>query len=270
MGLPLLGSRTFHRVRDTTHRRLLPPAWVISLAVIFAAWESVTSLRLVSANQLPPLHVVLATLVQLSATPLFLSRVGQSFLNVTAGIFLALVVVLPLALLVGSKSQLDQAITPIIMLIGALPDLAILSLLVTVVGRGNVVAVAVSTFSAFFPIYFTIRQGVKEIPTDYFHVASIFKAGRVQTFTKMVLPSIFPNLLTGLRLSFEFSWNVLLAVEIIASVAGIGSFISISLGSPGPSVAYGLAAIMTVGLLTIAIDRLFFEKLEQRIKRWRG
>ena len=178
-------------------------------------------------------------------------------------------VVMPLALLVGLRNQLDEAITPIIMLVGALPDLAILTLLVTVIGRGNVAAVAISAFSAFFPIYFTIRQGVKEIPLDYFHVASVFKAGRLDTFSKVVLPSIFPNFLTGLRLSFEFSWNVLLAVEIIASVAGVGSFISNSIQGSAHSMTYGLAAIMTVGLLTILLDRAFFDRLEQRIKRWR-
>lgn len=236
---------------------------------IFAVWETVSVLGLVPRDQLPPLHEVLLTLVQLGGTPVFLSRVSQSFVNVTTGISLALIVVLPLALVVGMRSQLDQAITPIIMLVGALPDLAILTLLVTVIGRGNVAAVAISAFSAFFPVYFTIRQGVKEIPADYFHVAAVFQAGRVQTFTKMVLPSVFPNLLTGLRLSFEFSWNVLLAVEIIASVAGVGGFISASLGSSAHSLTYGLAAIMTVGLLTITMDRAFFERLENRIKRWR-
>src|SRR5947209_13655069 len=41
--------------------------------------------------------------------------------NVTTGVSLALVLVFPLALLVGMRSQLDQAITPIIMLVGALP-----------------------------------------------------------------------------------------------------------------------------------------------------
>ena len=226
MGLSLLGNRAFHRVRDSGRRWLLPPAWVISLAVIFSTWESTSLLGIVSAEVLPPLHNVLIALVQLVGTPSFLERVGQSFLNVTAGILLAVTIVMPLALLVGMRRQLDEAITPIIMLLGALPDLAILTLLVSFVGRGNVVAIGIAGFSAFFPTYFTIRQGVKEIPTDYFHVASVFNAGRTQTFTKLVLPSIFPNLLTGLRLSFEFSWNVLLAVEIIASVAGIGSFIS--------------------------------------------
>lgn len=263
------GSHSFHRVREKTAFRIRPPSWVISLVVIFALWETVSLLGLVSSDQLPPLHSVLLTLIQLGGTPIFVYRVIQSFANVTTGISLALVVVLPLALVVGMRGQLDQAITPIIMLVGALPDLAILTLLVTVIGRGNVAAVAISAFSAFFPVYFTIRQGVKEIPSDYFHVASVFKAGKFQTFTKMILPSIFPNLLTGLRLSFEFSWNVLLAVEIIASVAGVGTFISSSLGSSGHSLSYGLAAIMTVGLLTISIDRAFFERLENRIRRWR-
>ena len=269
MGVLLIGSRTFHRVRLKAGRGFRPPSWAISLLGIFVFWELTSIIGLFSPDQLPPLHSVLLTLIQLAGTPFFISHVGQSLVNVTTGVSLALVLVLPLALLVGMRSQLDQAITPIIMLVGALPDLAILTLLVTVIGRGNVAAVAISAFSAFFPVYFTIRQGVKEIPSDYFHVATVYKATKVQTFTKMILPSVFPNLLTGLRLSFEFSWNVLLAVEIIASVAGVGTLISSSLGSGAHSLTYGLAAIMTVGLITITMDRAFFERLENRIKRWR-
>lgn len=269
MQLRPLGVRGFHRVRDRTRAGIRVPSWLLSLVVIFTVWESVSLLGLVSGEQLPALHDVILALVQLGGTTAFVSRVSQSFLNVTAGILLALAFVLPLGLLVGMRTQLDQAITPVIMLVGALPDLAILTLLVSVIGKGNVAAVAISAFSAFFPIYFTIRQGVKEIPVDYFHVVSVFKAGKFQTFTKVILPSVFPNLLTGLRLSFEFSWNVLLAVEIIASVAGVGTFISASLGTSSHSLTYGLAAIMAVGLLTISIDRAFFERLENRIKRWR-
>lgn len=269
MPLRLLCSKSFHRVHDKTRKKLPIPAWALALIGIFASWEAISLSGLVSASQLPPLHQVAIALVQLAGTPYFLTHVGQSLANVTAGVSIALVLVLPLALLVGMRSQLDQALTPIIMLVGALPDLAILTLLVTVIGKGNIAAVTISAFSAFFPIYFTVRQGVKDIPADYFHVASVFKAGRVQTFTKMVMPSITPSLLTGLRLSFEFSWNVLLAVEIIASVAGIGSFISTSLGTAAAhSLTYGLAAILTVGMITIALDRVFFGRFENRIKRW--
>src|SRR5439155_20356484 len=127
----------------------------------------------VSSTQLPALHDVFLALIQLAGTPFFLAHVGQSFANVTTGVSLALVLVFPLALLVGMRSQLDQAITPIIMLVGALPDLAILTLFLTVLGRGIVAAVAISPFSAFFPVYFISPQAVKEIPRAYFHVASV-------------------------------------------------------------------------------------------------
>jgi sulfonate transport system permease protein len=262
------GSKSFHRVHTKTRKKLPLPSWALALVIIFAFWETISASGIVPSNELPPLHQVLLALVQLAGSPFFLAHVGQSLANVTVGVSIALALVLPLALLVGMRSQLDQALTPIIMLVGALPDLAILTLLVTVIGKGNVAAVTISAFSAFFPIYFTVRQGVKDIPTDYFHVASVFKAGRVQTFTKMVIPSITPSLLTGLRLSFEFSWNVLLAVEIIASVSGIGTFISTSLGAAAHSLTYGLAAILTVGMITIAMDRAFFGRFENRMKRW--
>ncbi|HZD12478.1 MAG TPA: ABC transporter permease subunit [Candidatus Binatus sp.] len=245
------------------------PTWLVSFTLIFSLWETTSLLGVIPADKLPPLHAVILTFIQLGGTPTFFARVGQSFANVALGITISLLVVLPLGLLVGLRTQLDQALTPVIMLVGALPDLAILTLLISVLGRGNAVAIAISGFSAFFPIYFTIRQGVTEIPADYFHVASIFKAGRVQTFTEIILPSIFPSMLTGLRLSFEFAWNVLLAVELIASVAGIGSFISSSLGPQQHSLTYGLAAIMTVGFVTLLMDRVFFGRLERRVQRWR-
>ena len=267
MRLPFLSSGGFHRVRQKGRKHI--PTWLVSFSLIFGLWEIVSLLGVIPPDKLPPLHAVVLTFVQLGGTPTFLTRVGQSFVNVAFGIALSLVVVLPLGLLVGLRSQLDQALTPVIMLVGALPDLAILTLLISVVGPGNVAAIAISAFSAFFPIYFTIRQGVTEIPADYFHVASIFKAGKLQTFTDIIMPSIFPSMLTGLRLSFEFAWNVLLAVELIASVAGIGSFISSSLGGQH-SLTYGLAAIMTVGFVTLLMDRAFFGRLERRIQRWRA
>jgi len=145
--LPFVASRGFHRVKQKG--RKLVPTWLASFSIIFGLWEVVSLLGIVPADKLPPLHAVALTFLQLGGTPAFLTRVGQSFVNVALGITLSLLVVLPLGLLVGLRSQLDQALTPVIMLVGALPDLAILTLLIGVVGSGNVAAIAISAFSAF-------------------------------------------------------------------------------------------------------------------------
>ena len=156
MRLPFLSSGGFHRVRQKGRKHI--PTWLVSFSVIFGLWEIVSLLGVIPPDKLPPLHAVVLTFVQLGGTPTFLTRVGQSFVNVAFGIALSLVVVLPLGLLVGLRSQLDQALTPVIMLVGALPDLAILTLLISVVGPGNVAAIAISAFSAFFPIYLSLRS----------------------------------------------------------------------------------------------------------------
>jgi len=122
-------------------------------------------------------------------------------------------------------------------------------------------------FCAFFPIFFTVREGTKGIPHDYFHVATVFKTGRLSTISKVILPSIFPNMITGLRLSFDFVWEVILAIEIIASVMGIGTFIESSVSTG--SVKYAFAGILAVGLIALSVDRLLFRTLESRIARWR-
>src|SRR5438094_6742243 len=96
----LFGPKVFHRVRDTSRSKARLPPWLITLVAIFCLWEAVALSGVVSSDQLPPLHNVLLTLVQLGGTPFFLFRVSQSFLNVAAGVSLALVVVMPLALLV--------------------------------------------------------------------------------------------------------------------------------------------------------------------------
>jgi len=78
---------------------------MITLVAIFSLWEAVALTGIVSSDQLPPLHNVLLTLVQLGGTPFFLVRVSQSFANVAAGVSLALVVVMPLALIVGLRNR---------------------------------------------------------------------------------------------------------------------------------------------------------------------
>jgi NitT/TauT family transport system permease protein len=161
---------------------------------------------------------------------------------------------------------LDTAVTPLIMLAGALPDIALLPVLVLWIGPGNVAAIAIAAFSAFFPMYFTIREGTKDIPKDLFHVAAVFNTNRLDTFRKLILPAVSPQLFTGLRLAYDFVWEIVLAIEIFSGVTGIGSYIAGAVESGGVTEAF--AAILAVGMMAILVDRLLFGRAESWIRRW--
>lgn len=246
--------------------KLTSHLWVIPLAVGFLLWEAITRLNLVPSTNLPTFSNVLVVLFASIQNPAFLLRIAHSFLNLICGLVLAFFTALPLAFVAGSKNRFDLTLTPLIMLFGALPDLSFLPLLVLWFGAGNVAAIIMASVAAFFPIYFTVREGTRNIPRELFDVTSIFKSNGLSTFTKMVLPAISPHMFSGLRLAYDFDWEIIIAIEIATKVAGIGSFIqgSVSAGS----LQSGFAAILAIAIVAVVIDRVFFGTLESWSRKW--
>ena len=252
--------------RVLTQNRLVNYLWVLPLAIGFAAWEIVTRFSLVPQSDLPTFSAVLGVFFTSIQDPTFLLRIAHSFLNLTCGLTFAFSLALPLAFVAGSRNHFDLTLTPLVMLAGALPDLSFLPLLVLWFGPGSAAAVIMASVAAFFPIYFTVREGTKNIPRELFHVTTIFRSNRISTFTKMVLPAISPYMFSGLRLAYDFDWEIIIAIEIATRVAGIGSFIdgTISAGS----LESGFAAILAIALVAIVVDRVFFGSLESWARKW--
>jgi ABC-type nitrate/sulfonate/bicarbonate transport system permease component len=232
----------------------------------FAVWETVTRFGLVSSSNLPTFSSVLVVFLASIQSTTFLVKIAHSFLNLVCGLFLAFSLALPLAFVAGSRNNFDLALTPIIMLFGALPDLSFLPLLVLWFGAGNMAAIIMASVAGFFPIYFTVREGTKSIPRELFDVTSIFKSDRFSTFTKMVLPAISPHMFSGLRLAYDFAWEIIIAIEIATRMSGIGDFIDGNVTSG--SLQSGFAAILAIAIVAIVVDRAFFGSLESWTKRW--
>ena len=252
--------------RPSSDGRVTNYLWVIPLALGFGTWEVITRFKLIPNSNLPAFSGVLVVFFSSVQDPAFLLRIAHSFLTLTCGLVLAFSMALPMAFVAGSKNRFDLTLTPLVMLFGALPDLSFLPLLVLWFGAGNAAAIIMASVAAFFPIYFTVREGTKNIPRELFDVTSIFKSDRFSAFTKMVLPAISPYMFSGLRLAYDFDWEIIIAIEIATSVAGIGSFIqgSVSTGS----LESGFAAILAIALVAIVVDRVFFGTLESWGRKW--
>lgn len=82
----------------------------------------------------------------------------------------------------------------------------------------------------------------------------------------MVLPAISPHMFSGLRLAYDFAWEIIIAIEIATRMAGVGNFIDGNITSG--SLQSGFAAILAIALVAIAVDRAFFGSLESWAKKW--
>jgi len=249
-----------------SENRLANYLWILPLGLGFAVWELVTRFNLVPRSNLPTFSSVLLVFLSSVQDVTFLIRIAHSFLNLICGLVLAFSFALPMAFIAGSKHKFDLTMTPLVMLFGALPDLSFLPLLVLWFGAGSVAAVIMASLAAFFPIYFTVREGTKNIPRELFDVTSIFKSDRLSTFRKMVLPAISPHMFSGLRMAYDFDWEIIIAIEIATQVAGIGSFINGTVSSG--SLESGFAAILAIAIVAVVVDRVFFGTLESWTRKW--
>ena len=105
-----------------------------------------------------------------------------------------------------------------------------------------------------WPTVINSAAGVRAIPQDYWNVAKVLRLSRFTTFTKIVIPATLPYIFTGYRLSLGIAWLVIVASEMLTGTPGVGGFLWQEYNSL--IYAHILLAILTIGLVGFALDRL--------------
>lgn len=192
----------------------------IAVALILLAWEAYG--RIVGFN---PLFFARPTEIwqgftELADGPLWEDlRVSSQEFVVGLGIALTAI---PLGMLIGSMRRLRMALDPIVNALYATPTLALTPLFVIWFGLGMSSKVAIVAIMAFFPLVINTIEGVKTVDRVLLRAARSFGAKRRHTYTDVVLPSIFPFVISGLRLAIGRAIIGVVIGEFIGATAGIG------------------------------------------------
>jgi len=246
----------------------LPNSDGLALFIILVlGWECAIQLGLMPGSILPaPSSIISDILLNKLTDASFWIRVVLSFVTLNGGILFALLLATPLAMVAGLSKRADSCMTPMVTIMGSLPDIAILPILVRWVGPGMAVAVLISSLCAFFPIFFAVREGVREIPVELVRVTEVFGSNRRDLLRSLVLPATFPKMVTGLRVAYDFVWEIVLAIEIFSGLAGLGHLIDIS--SKACDMVTAFSSVFVIALMSVLIDRLVFSRLEASVRRW--
>ncbi|MCX8176505.1 MAG: ABC transporter permease subunit, partial [Candidatus Bathyarchaeota archaeon] len=172
-------------------------SFLIPLSLMLLLWESFLRLNVVSSEVLPaPSQILSVLLLSLLTKSEFIVSLFLSLLTISMGLVVAIILALPLAIVTGLKARVDVSVTPLIMVVGALPDVALMPFFVYWFGKGVETALLIAVMVAFFPLFFTLREGINHIPSDYFHAALVFNTGGLKFFTKLIFPAILPQFIT--------------------------------------------------------------------------
>ena len=204
----------------------------------------------------------------LAGKPTFPGQILTSIQTVFLGFLIGTLVAVPLGILCGLSPTANAAINPLVQIFKPVSPLAWLPIVTMVVsataGEGGlpksfIVSAVTVTLCSMWPTLINTALGVATIDKDLVNVGRVLKLGLWTRITKLVLPSALPLIFTGLRLSLGVGWMVLIAAEMLAQNPGLGKFVwdEFQNGSQD-SLARIMVAVLTIGLIGFALDRLMF------------
>ena len=160
-----------------------------------------------------------------------------------------------------------QVAEPWLIVLNALPKLALAPVLVIWFGIGfQSKAFLVFLFSVFTILYNTVT-GAKECKKEYLKVAKVFKANRFQTVFLVIIPAALPSIFNGLKLAAATALTGVLFSEMQSARAGLGYLLTESQNLLNTPRMFFLIILIT--LLSVGAVKLI-DAIEYAISyRWR-
>jgi NitT/TauT family transport system permease protein len=190
--------------------------------------------------------------IDLLSTPHFWTHIGISLKRIAIGLTIAVAIGVPLGLLTGLSPKFAAGTSPLFQFLRMISPLSWMPLAVIVLGVGDAPVIFLLAFAAVWPVLINTAVGVSQLDKNWLLLGKSLTATKYETITKIVLPGITSQLLTGVRLSIGLLWIVIVPAEMLGVSAGLGYFIL----DTRDRLAYSelMAAIILIGLIGWALD----------------
>jgi NitT/TauT family transport system permease protein len=194
---------------------------------------------------------------------------GATFLRVEFTILLATLWTLPVGVFVGLRPRLSAIAQPIAQIAASVPATAlfpiILLALIRIGGGLGVGSIVLLLLGTQWYILFNVIAGAMALPTDLKEVCDVFRLSTVERWRRLLLPGIFPFLITGLVTASGGAWNASIVAEYFRfqghtfSTTGLGAVISHATDTGNFSVL--LAATVVMAAMVVTVNRLVWRRL---------
>jgi NitT/TauT family transport system permease protein/taurine transport system permease protein len=251
-----------------------PGRWLLGSAVVLAlvvVWFATTEwLALLGPLQFPSPTDTYDSLRQLLgqgyADETLLQHVLASVQLVVTGFAVAALTGVPLGLLMGLSRAAHFFFNGIFQIIRPIAPIAWIPLTILWFGLGTTAKIFVIWLAAFAPVVINTQTGVRNIEPVLIAAAKAHGASGREILFDIVIPGALPTIFTGLRISLQACWMVLVAAELVGSFAGLGHILIIATRDLNPGmIVVAMAAVAMSGIVFTSILTL----IERQFTPWR-
>jgi NitT/TauT family transport system permease protein len=206
----------------------------------------------------------------------FASSFGRLFIAYTVSLIVGVI----LALVVLTSPVWERIFIPVYDVLESVPVLVFFPVIILFFIHYDLLqsaAIFILVLTMIWSIVFAAIGGLRIIPGDILSVPKIFGLSKLQSFRKVILPALFPSLVTGSLLAWAAGWNIIIVAEVlhtyvppgqnVSDVFGIGSVL-VGASSSGDQTLFVWSIIVIVSAITL-INIFIWQKLLRYAERYK-
>jgi NitT/TauT family transport system permease protein len=192
-----------------------------------------------------------------------------TFLRVNSALILGALWTIPAGVAIGFSPRLARIAQPLVQIAASIPATAlfpiILLFFLRLRGGMEIAAMLLMLLGTQWYILFNVIAGAMAIPTDLKEAARVFRFSSWDRWRFLILPGIFPYLVTGMVTASGGAWNASIIAEYfhfqgrIVTTPGLGS--AISSASDSGRFDMLLASTLIMATIVVLINRLLWRRV---------
>ncbi len=196
-------------------------SWLVP-ALLVVVWELFAYFGKIPPYILPAPSKVVATGITLIQDGTLLPDMGVSLLRAAGGFAIGSFIGFAFGIAVGFSRVAGMLLDRTILMLRAIPFLAVLPLVIVWLGIGESAKIFLVAFGVVFPIYMNTVLGIRQVDPKLVELGRVTGLSSWQLIRRIILPGALPSILNGVRYALATAWLALVVAETIAASSGIG------------------------------------------------
>lgn len=221
----------------------------------------------VESSLLPnPNEVLEKVFVEIDNNELFYHTI-ITLKRVVISFIIAMIIGTVLGIFMGRKKKFDTFFDDWLVLGLNIPALVIIILSYVWFGLNETAAILAVSLNKIPMVAVIMREGSRSIDEQYVEVAKFYNIGQTKLIKKVIIPQLYPYLMSAARSGLSLIWKIVLVVELLGRSNGVGfklygffQFFDIS-----GILAYTLTFVGVI----LLVEFLFVRRLEKKLSKWR-
>ncbi|MBA4536549.1 ABC transporter permease [Bacillus aquiflavi] len=246
---------------NTALRRII---FIVTIAVI---WEITSRFSSLPDFMFPSLTQVFETLFTGMIDGQIITAVYKSLGRLLIGFSIAIVVGLFLGYLIWRYKFVEDTLGFAVTALQSIPSIVWFPLAIIWFGLNNMSILFIVTIGATWTMTISATSGFKNVPQLYKRVAKTLGSSGFHFIRTVILPASVPQIISGLRIAWAFSWRALMAGELLGAGEGLGQLLETgrSLGQ----MDLVISVMIVIAVIGTIMDNIVFLRLERNVQmKW--